>query len=79
MLAFRGIRFFFNNFSNNIFLASHGDYRRIRAKAGKQNAAVALARKLAVIYYRMINSKEAYNPQALIDYQNKYKEQKSDI
>jgi transposase len=51
-------------------------YRRLCAKIGRQKALVALARKLAVIYYRMMNTKAAYNPQALIDYQKKYKERK---
>jgi hypothetical protein len=49
-------------------------YRRIRATAGAPKAIVALARKLAIIYFRMFTSKEEYNPQALKDYQNKYKE-----
>ena len=54
-----------------------GDYyRRIRSNAGKQKAIVALARKLAVIYYNMITNKEEYNPQYLIDYHKKWKEQK---
>jgi len=51
-------------------------YRRVCAKAGRAKALVALARKLAVIYYRMMTTKQAYNPQSLIDYQEKYKEQK---
>jgi transposase len=64
-----------------VSLANHkgplGDYyRRIRSKAGKQKAVVALARKLAVIYYRMLTTKQAYNPQALLDYQEKYKERR---
>jgi len=54
-----------------------GDYyRRVRSSAGGKKAIVALARKLAVIYYRMIIQKEAYNPQSLLDYQDKWKEQK---
>jgi len=51
-------------------------YRRIRSIAGRQKAVVALARKLAVIYYRMMTSKEEYNPQSLIDYQEKWRERK---
>jgi len=51
-------------------------YRRIRAKAGHAKALVALARKIAVIYYRMMTAKEAYNPNLLIEYQEKYKERK---
>ena len=54
-----------------------GDYyRRIRSTAGKQKAVVALARKLAVIYYRMMVTKEQYNPQSLIGYQEKWKDRK---
>ena len=54
-----------------------GDYyRRIRATSGHQKAIVALARKLAVIYYKMMTTKEKYNPQSLIDYQEKWRERK---
>ena len=54
-----------------------GDYyRRIRSTAGKQKAVVALARKLAVIYFRMMTIKEGYNPQSIVDYQKKWKERK---
>ena len=56
---------------------SLGDYyRRIKAKAGAGKAVVATARKLAIIYYKMVYNKEAFNPQALLDYQQKYKEKK---
>jgi len=51
-------------------------YRRLSAKVGRQKALVAVARKLAVIYYRMMNTKQAYNPKYLIEYQEKYKERK---
>jgi transposase len=51
-------------------------YRRVRSSAGKGKAVVALARKLAVIYYRMMVDKTTYNPQSLVEYQTKYKEQK---
>jgi transposase len=54
-----------------------GDYyRRLRAKAGAAKAVVATARKLAIIYYKMVDNKEAFNPKALEDYQHKYKEKK---
>lgn len=54
-----------------------GDYyRRIKSKAGPGKAVVATARKLAIIYYKMVLKREAFNPQALEDYQKKYKEQK---
>jgi transposase len=51
-------------------------YRRIRAKAGAAKAVVATARKLAIIYYKMVANKEAFNPKALENYQQKYKEKK---
>jgi transposase len=54
-----------------------GDYfRRIRAKAGAPKAVVAVARKLAIIYYKMVTNKEAFNPKALEEYRQKYKEKK---
>lgn len=51
-------------------------YRRIKAKAGPGKAVVATARKLAIIYYKMVSNKEGFKPTALIDYQDKYKAQK---
>ncbi|MCX6013486.1 MAG: IS110 family transposase [Chloroflexi bacterium] len=51
-------------------------YRRIKAKAGAGKAVVATARKLAVIVYKMISNKEAFNPKAMVEYQEKYKEKK---
>ena len=51
-------------------------YRRIRAKAGPAKAVVATARKIAIIYYKMVTNKEAYNPKALEDSQAKYREKK---
>ena len=54
-----------------------GDYyRRLRARAGAQKATVALARKLAIIYYRMMTDKIKFDPQTLIDYQEKHNERK---
>jgi transposase len=54
-----------------------GDYyRRIKSKAGTPKAVVATARKLAIIYYKMVANQEAFNPKALQDYQYKYKEKK---
>ena len=54
-----------------------GDYyRRIRASAGKFKAVVALARKLAIIYYRMMTDGTKYNPLSLIEYQKKHNQQK---
>ena len=37
---------------------------------------MATARKLAIIYYKMISNQEAFNPKALEDYQEKYKQKK---
>ncbi|MCE5345200.1 MAG: IS110 family transposase [Bacteroidales bacterium] len=51
-------------------------YRRIRGKTGNAKAVVATARKLAIIYYKMVSNQEAFNPKALDDYQQKYKEKK---
>jgi transposase len=51
-------------------------YRRIRAKSGAPKAVVATARKLAIIYYMMVSKKEAFNPSALVDFQEKFKEKK---
>lgn len=54
-----------------------GDYyRRIKARAGAGKAVVATARKLAIIYYKMVANKQAFNPMAIEDYQKKYKEKK---
>lgn len=54
-----------------------GDYyKRIATKAGAPKAIIATARKIAIIYYKMVKNKEAFNPKALIDYQKKYKEKK---
>jgi len=54
-----------------------GDYyRRIRTYAGAPKAIVAVARKLAVIYYHMMTSKQSFNPVELEKSQEKYKERK---
>jgi len=54
-----------------------GDYyRRIKSKAGAGKAVVATARKLAIIYYKMVSNKEGFNPKALEEYQFRYKEKK---
>jgi hypothetical protein len=54
-----------------------GDYyRRIRTRAGVPKAVIATARKLAVIYYHMLSQKNAFDPKALEEYQNTYREKK---
>jgi transposase len=51
-------------------------YRRIRAKSGPGKAVVATARKLAIIFYKMVADKTAFNLQAMENYQQKYNEKK---
>lgn len=51
-------------------------YRRIKAKSGAGKAVVATARKLAIIYYKMVSCKENFNPAALIAYQEQSKDKK---
>lgn len=54
-----------------------GDYfRRTRSRAGAGKAVVATARKLAIIYYQMVSKKEAFNPDAMKEYQQKYNKKK---
>lgn len=51
-------------------------YRRIKSKAGPGKAVVATARKLAIIFYKMVRNKESFNPNALQEYQQKYNQKK---
>lgn len=51
-------------------------YRRLKAKVGAAKAVVATARKLAIIFYKMILNQETFNPKALLDYQQKHKQMK---
>jgi len=51
-------------------------YRRIRAKSGPGKALVATARKLAIIFYKIVADKTAFNPQTMVNYQQKYNEKK---
>ena len=54
-----------------------GDYyRRIKAKAGAGKAVVATARKLAIIFYKMVANQQAFDPKALEEDQEKYKQMK---
>jgi transposase len=46
-------------------------FRRIRAKSGTPKAIVATAGKLATIYYCMVKTGQAYNPQYMLDFQQK--------
>jgi transposase len=51
-------------------------YRRIKSRSGPAKAVVATARKLAIIYYKMVANKEAFNPMAIEEFQRKNKEKK---
>lgn len=54
-----------------------GDYyRRLKAKAGAGKVVVATARKLAIIFYKMVACQQNFNPKMLIDFQEKYKQKK---
>ncbi len=54
-----------------------GDYfRRMKAKGGNKYAIVATARKLSIIYYRMLTGKVEFCPIDVNEYRNKYKEDK---
>lgn len=64
----------------NSLKSSHhwlGDYfRRMRAKGGQKYAIVATARKLAIIYYRMVRYKQAFTPFDYEEYKEKYRQAK---
>ena len=54
-----------------------GDYyRRIKGKAGAGKAVVATARKLAIIFYKMVADQQTFDPKALIEYQQINKQKK---
>lgn len=50
-------------------------YQRIKIKSGSKKAIVATARKIAVIFYRMIKDKREFNPIPLNTYLDNYREQ----
>ena len=54
-----------------------GDYfRRMKSKGGNKYAIIATARKLAIIYYKMVNEKQEFSPVDVNEYRQKYKEDK---
>jgi len=54
-----------------------GDYfRRMKSKGGNRYAIVATANKLATIYYKMVSTKQEFNPVDLLQYQEKIKSAK---
>jgi transposase len=51
-----------------------GDYfRRKKAKGGNKYAIIATARKLAIIYYKMVRFKQSFKPLDVEQYREKYK------
>lgn len=54
-----------------------GDYfRRMKAKGGQKYAIVATARKLAIIYYKMVRYKQVFKPFDNDEYKTKYQQVK---
>jgi len=51
-------------------------YRMLRAKVGPAKAVVAMARKLAIIFYLMVTNQQDFNPNLLDNSQQKYKQKK---
>lgn len=51
-----------------------GDYfRRKKANGGNKYAIIATARKLAIIYYKMVRGKQSFKPLDVEEYREKYK------
>ncbi len=69
----------FRNAANTLWKANNplgDDLRRRKAKNGAGNALVAIAKKLAVIYYKMITEKVCFKPEILEQNSKKYLENK---
>ena len=66
----------FRTAANSLLRSDHwlGDYfRRMKAKGGQKYAIVATARKLAIIYYKMVRYKKDFTPVDIAQYQEKYR------
>lgn len=51
-----------------------GDYfRRMKSKGGNKYAIIAVARKIAIIYYRMVTQKQSFKPIDIDQYREKYR------
>lgn len=51
-----------------------GDYfRRMKAKGGNKYAIIAVARKIAIIYYKMVTQKQKFKPVDIENYREQYK------
>lgn len=61
-------------FSNKTPLGDY--YRRMKSKYGGKGASLATAHKLARIIFKMLETKEEFNYEMLIESQNKYREKK---
>jgi len=48
----------------------------VKAKGGNRYAIVAMANKIATIYYKMVRCKQEFNPLDLKENQQKYKQAK---
>jgi transposase len=62
--------------ANSVQKSNHwlGDYfRRKKAKGGNKYAIVATARKIAIIYYKMVRYKQGFKPMDADEYREKYK------
>jgi transposase len=62
--------------ANAVQTSNHwlGDYfRRMRSKGGQKYPIVATARKLAIIYYKMVRFKESFTPFDIKIYREKYR------
>ena len=60
--------------ANNSWL---GDYfRRMKSKGGHKYAVVATARKIAIIYYKMVRYKQVFKPFDNEEYKERYKQAK---
>jgi transposase len=69
----------FRTAANSLSRSNHwlGEFfRRMKTKGGQKYAIVATARKIAIIYYKMVRYKQDFKPVNLIDYQKKYKEKR---
>jgi transposase len=69
----------FRNAANSLQRSDNwlGDYfRRMKAKGGNKYAIVATARKIAIIYYKMVHDKQPFTPVNLIEFQEKYRNTK---
>ena len=49
-------------------------YHRIRVKRGVKKAVVATARKIAVIFYKMMRDRVPFKPTIMEEYQNAFKD-----